>query len=138
MRLVARGRPGQGSMRDDDNAGTRLAGAGARIGRHEFPVVLTKTVRQVLEALSEAFGVDLDLDTADRDEIDALLARLGGLSRMVGATLSNTANPTMLDAGYKANVIPGSASAVVDGRFLPGQEAAFEKQLDELIGRSEE
>jgi acetylornithine deacetylase/succinyl-diaminopimelate desuccinylase-like protein len=134
LRLVARGRPGHGSMRHDDNAVTRLAEAVARIGRHEFPVVLTKTVRQFLEALSDAFGVELDLDTADREEIDALLARLGGLARMVGATLSNTANPTMLDAGYKANVIPGSASAVVDGRFLPGQEAEFTRQLEELVG----
>ena len=55
LRLVARGRPGHGSMRHDDNAVTRLAEAVARIGRHEFPVVLTKTVRQFLEALSEVF-----------------------------------------------------------------------------------
>jgi acetylornithine deacetylase/succinyl-diaminopimelate desuccinylase-like protein len=134
LRLVARGRPGHGSMRHEDNAVTRVAEAVARIGRHEFPVVLTKTVRQFLEALSEAFGVDLDLDSADRAEIDALLARLGGLSRMVAATLSNTANPTRLDAGYKENVIPGTASAVIDGRFLPGQEAEFASQLDELVG----
>lgn len=134
LRLVARGRPGHGSMRHEDNAVTRLAEAVTRIGRHEFPIVLTKTVRQVLEALSEAFDVDLDLDTADREEIDALLARLGGLARMVAATLSNTANPTMLDAGYKANVIPGSASAVIDGRFLPGQEEEFTRQLEELVG----
>jgi acetylornithine deacetylase/succinyl-diaminopimelate desuccinylase-like protein len=134
LRLVARGRPGHGSMRHDDNAVTRLAEAVTRIGRHEFPVVLTKTVRQFLEALSEAFGVELDLDAADRHEIDALLARLGGLARMVGATLSNTANPTMLDAGYKANVIPGSAGAVIDGRFLPGQEEEFTRQLEELVG----
>ncbi len=134
LRLVARGRPGHGSMRHEDNAVTRVAEAVARIGRHEFPVVLTKTVRQFLEALSEAFGVDLDLDSADRAEIDALLARLGGLSRMVAATLSNTANPTRLDAGYKENVIPGTASAVIDGRFLPGQEAEFARQLEELVG----
>jgi acetylornithine deacetylase/succinyl-diaminopimelate desuccinylase-like protein len=134
LRLVARGRPGHGSMRHEDNAVTRLAEAVTRIGRHEFPVVLTKTVRQFLEALSEAFDVDLDLDTADREEIDALLARLGGLARMVAATLSNTANPTMLDAGYKANVIPSSASAVIDGRFLPGQEEEFTRQLEELVG----
>jgi acetylornithine deacetylase/succinyl-diaminopimelate desuccinylase-like protein len=53
---------------------------------------------------------------------------------MIGATLSNTANPTMLDAGYKSNVIPGTASAVIDGRFLPGQEEEFERQLDALLG----
>jgi acetylornithine deacetylase/succinyl-diaminopimelate desuccinylase-like protein len=134
LRLVARGRPGHGSMRHEDNAVTRLAEAVARIGRHRFPVVLTKTVRQFLEALSEAFEVDLDLDSADREEIDALLDRLGGLARMVAATLSNTANPTQLDAGYKENVVPSLASAVIDGRFLPGQEEEFVRQLEELAG----
>jgi acetylornithine deacetylase/succinyl-diaminopimelate desuccinylase-like protein len=113
---------------------TGLAEAVARVGRYEFPVVLTKTVRQFLEALSERLGVEIDLDAADRAEIEALIGRLGGLARMVGATLSNTANPTMLDAGYKSNVIPGSAEAVVDGRFLPGQEEEFERQLDALLG----
>jgi acetylornithine deacetylase/succinyl-diaminopimelate desuccinylase-like protein len=134
LRLVARGRPGHGSMRHEDNAVTRLAEAVARIGRHDFPVVMTKTVRQFLEALAEQLGVDIDVDAADRDEIEALIGRLGGLARMVGATLSNTANPTMLEAGYKSNVIPGAGSAVVDARFLPGQEEEFERQLDALVG----
>jgi acetylornithine deacetylase/succinyl-diaminopimelate desuccinylase-like protein len=134
LRLVARGRPGHGSMQHDDNAVTRLAEAVARVGRYEFPVVMTKPVRQFLEALAEQLGVEIDLDAADKDEIDALLGRLGSLSRMVGATLRNSANPTMLRAGYKSNVIPGGAEAVVDGRFLPGQEEEFERQIDALLG----
>ena len=134
LRLIARGRPGHGSMRHEDNAVTRLAEAVARVGRHEFPVVLTKTVRQFLEAVAEQLGVDIDVDAADRDEIEALIGRLGGLARMVGATLSNTANPTMLEAGYKSNVIPSAGSAVIDGRFLPGEEEEFERQVDALIG----
>ena len=134
LRLLARGRPGHGSMRHEDNAVTRLAEAVARIGRYEFPVVMTKTVRQFLEALAEQLGVDIDLDAADRDEIEALIGRLGGLALMVGATLSNTANPTMLEAGYKSNVIPSTGSAVIDGRFLPGEEEEFERQVDALVG----
>jgi acetylornithine deacetylase/succinyl-diaminopimelate desuccinylase-like protein len=134
LRLVARGRPGHGSMQHDDNAVTRLAEAVARVGRYEFPVVMTKPVRQFLEALSEQLGVEIDLDAADPAEIEALVGRLGSLSRMVGATLRNSANPTMLRAGYKSNVIPGGAEAVVDGRFLPGQEEEFERQIDALLG----
>ena len=53
---------------------------------------------------------------------------------MVGATLRNTANPTMLKAGYKANVIPATAEACVDCRFLPGRQDAFEREVDELLG----
>jgi acetylornithine deacetylase/succinyl-diaminopimelate desuccinylase-like protein len=53
---------------------------------------------------------------------------------MIGATLQNTANPTMLEAGYKANVIPGSASAVIDGRFLPGYEDELNETIRNIIG----
>jgi len=129
MKLTARGRPGHGSMVTEDNAVARLCEAVARLGQHEFPIVMTKTLRAFLEAISEAFEVELD-----PDDIQGTLAKLGSLARIVGATLRNTANPTMLDAGYKANVIPSSATAVVDGRFLPGQEEEFERQLDEILG----
>jgi acetylornithine deacetylase/succinyl-diaminopimelate desuccinylase-like protein len=56
------------------------------------------------------------------------------LARLVGATISHTANPTQLQAGTKVNVIPNSATAYVDGRFLPGGEDDFEKRLDEILG----
>src|SRR5690606_5377389 len=62
------------------------------------------------------------------------VAKLGPLARMVGATLRNTVNPTMLEAGYKANVIPQTATAAVDGRFLPGHEEEFFATVDELLG----
>ncbi|MDQ3456323.1 MAG: M20/M25/M40 family metallo-hydrolase [Actinomycetota bacterium] len=129
MKLTARGRPGHGSMVHEDNAVARLCEAVARLGAHEFPIVMTKTVRAFLEAISEAFGVELD-----PDDIEGTLAQLGNLARIVGATLRNTANPTMLNAGYKANVVPSSATAVVDGRFLPGQEEEFERQLAAILG----
>jgi acetylornithine deacetylase/succinyl-diaminopimelate desuccinylase-like protein len=53
---------------------------------------------------------------------------------MIGATIRNTTNPTMLQAGYKANVIPGSAEATIDARFVPGQRDAMLATIDELIG----
>ncbi|KAA5838426.1 M20/M25/M40 family metallo-hydrolase [Saccharopolyspora hirsuta] len=62
------------------------------------------------------------------------VAKLGNLSRMVGATLRDTANPTMLTAGYKHNVIPSVAEAAVDCRILPGREEAFDRELAELLG----
>ncbi len=129
MNLRATGRPGHGSMVHPDNAVTRLCEAVAKLGKHEFPLTMTKTVREFLEAVGEAYGIDFD-----PDDIEGTLAQLGGLATIIGATLRNTANPTMLAAGYKANVIPSSASAVVDGRFLPGQEEEFERQLDEILG----
>jgi acetylornithine deacetylase/succinyl-diaminopimelate desuccinylase-like protein len=129
MRLTAGGRPGHGSFVHDDNAVTRLCAAVARVGSHRFPTVLTPPMRQFLDAVSEAYGVEID-----PDEPEAALSRLGSVARMVGAALRNTANPTMLDAGYKANVVPGTAAATVDGRFLYGQAEEFERQLAALAG----
>ncbi len=53
---------------------------------------------------------------------------------MVGATLTNTANPSVLAAGYKVNVVPQTATAQVDGRFLPGHEDEFFAEIDQLLG----
>jgi hypothetical protein len=63
-----------------------------------------------------------------------LLKHIGGAARMMGATIQNTSNPTMLEAGYKANVIPQTASAVVDGRFLPGYEEDLLNTVKALAG----
>lgn len=129
MRLTARGRAGHGSMLNDDNAVTTIAGAVARIGAHRFPTTLIPTVRDFLSEVCDALGVPFD--PADPE---AAVERLGPLARFIGATLRHTANPTMLDGGYKSNVIPERASAVIDGRFLPGGEEEFLAVIDELAG----
>jgi acetylornithine deacetylase/succinyl-diaminopimelate desuccinylase-like protein len=129
LRLRATGRPGHGSMVHDDNAVTRLAAAVSRIGAYEHPVVVTDTVRRMVEAIAAATGLDLD-----PDDPEAWLPQLGGMARMIGAVIRNTTNPTMLAAGYKTNVIPSSAEATIDARFLPGQEQAMLSAIDELLG----
>ena len=131
MRLTARGRAGHGSMVHDDNAVTAIAEAVAKLGRHEFPLVLTDTVAQFLVAVGEETGYEFDPASPD---LEGAVAKLGPIARLIGATLRDTANPTMLTAGYKANVIPATAEAVVDCRVLPGRQAAFEREVDDIIG----
>ncbi|SPM36322.1 Acetylornithine deacetylase/Succinyl-diaminopimelate desuccinylase or related deacylase, partial [Mycobacterium rhizamassiliense] len=131
MRLTARGTAGHGSMAHDQNAVTAVAEAVARLGKHHFPLVMTDTVLQFLAALSEETGLSFDPDSTD---LEGTIEKLGPMARMLKAVLHDTANPTMLKAGYKANVIPATAEAVVDCRILPGRKAAFEAEVDELIG----
>lgn len=129
MRLVAQGTAGHGSALTRDNAVTEIAGAVSRIGQHSWPVHLSSSARDMVASIGEAFGMDLDLENP------AELARqLGPAARFIGAGTRNTANPTMLEAGYKANVIPADATAVVDGRYVPGQQESFLAQIDELLG----
>jgi acetylornithine deacetylase/succinyl-diaminopimelate desuccinylase-like protein len=129
LRLTATGTAGHGSMVNVDNAVTTLAEAVARVGRHEWPVRLTPSARAFMVAACSALGIEFVPDDC-RD----VLGKLGPLARMVGATLTNTANPTILAAGYKVNVVPGAASADLDGRFLPGHEEEFFAELDRLVG----
>ncbi|RPA19747.1 M20/M25/M40 family metallo-hydrolase [Gordonia sp. OPL2] len=131
MRLTANASAGHGSFLHEDNAVTEVAEAVARIGRHTFPLVMTESVSEFLAAVSEETGLDLRPDAPD---LDTTLFKLGNLARIIGATLRDTANPTMLKAGYKANVIPQKAEAVIDCRVLPGRQAEFEKEIDELLG----
>ncbi|GGQ54973.1 M20/M25/M40 family metallo-hydrolase [Streptomyces althioticus] len=129
MRLTARGRAGHGSKVNRENAVTRLAAALTRIGEHEWPLRLTPTVRAALTEIAAAYGIETDLS-----DVDALLEKLGGAAKLVEATVRNSSNPTMLDAGYKVNVIPGEAVAHVDGRFLPDTEEEFRATMDRLTG----
>ncbi|MEB3033081.1 M20/M25/M40 family metallo-hydrolase [Mycolicibacter sp. MYC340] len=131
MRLTAHGRAGHGSMINDDNAVTTIAQAVARLGAHRFPLVLTDAVVEFLAAVSEETGHAIDVDSPD---LEGMIEKLGPIARIVNATLRDTATPTMLSAGYKANVIPATAEAVVDCRVLPGRQAAFEAEVDALIG----
>jgi acetylornithine deacetylase/succinyl-diaminopimelate desuccinylase-like protein len=131
MRLTARGQAGHGSMINDQNAVTTVAEAVARLGRHQFPLVLTDSVVEFLGAISEETGISFEPESSD---LEGTIEKLGPMARMLKAMLHDTANPTMLKAGYKANVIPATAEAVVDCRVLPGRQAAFEAEVDELIG----
>jgi acetylornithine deacetylase/succinyl-diaminopimelate desuccinylase-like protein len=129
MKLTATGNAGHGSMRHPDNAVTRLSQAVARIGTHEWPVRLTPSMQVLLSAVGEIAGVE-----ATPENAEALVEEFGTATRMLGAVVRNTTNPTMLGAGYKVNVVPGEATAHVDGRFLPGHEDEFFATLAELVG----
>jgi acetylornithine deacetylase/succinyl-diaminopimelate desuccinylase-like protein len=129
MRLTARGRAGHGSMINRENAITELTAAVARIGAHEWPVRLTPTMKVLLASVAELAGTE-----ATPDNAESLIEEFGSAARMLGAVIRNTANPTMLNAGYKVNVIPTEATAHVDGRFLPGFEDEFFATIAELCG----
>jgi len=131
LRLTARGTAGHGAMVHPDNAVTELAAAVARIGRHEWPLLLTPPVRAFLEAAADALGTGFSPENPG-----AQLGQIGPIARIIRAVLRNTANPTRLTAGYKVNVIPQQAVADVDGRYLPGQEEAFLAEIDRLLGPS--
>jgi acetylornithine deacetylase/succinyl-diaminopimelate desuccinylase-like protein len=140
LKLTAHGRAGHGAKPNAENAVTRLAEAISRIGNHAWPVRLIPTVKAALDAIAAAVGAPplasgtgAGLTAAELTAAE-LLAPLGPAAALVAGTVRNSANPTMLQAGYKLNVIPGEAVGYVDGRVLPGFSEEFLATLDELTG----
>ena len=116
-------------MLNRDNAVTKISQAVTNIGSFIWPQRVTKTNSVLFQKISELSGIPYD-----ESNLKELLAELGPAAKMIGATLTNTSNPTMLEAGYKANVIPQSATAVVDCRTIPGYENELLPTIKEIIG----
>lgn len=133
VKLTARGAAGHGSQINRDNPVVKLAAAVARIGEHVWPTEPPAATLELLEGVSQLTGIENT--QANRD---ALLAELGSAVKFVGATFQTSANPTALEAGYKHNVIPGQATALIDCRPLPGRSEDALLTLKELAGEGVE
>ncbi|MEV7396335.1 M20/M25/M40 family metallo-hydrolase [Aeromicrobium sp. NPDC092404] len=126
MRLRARGTAGHGSMRNDDNAITHLSTALLALGEHRWPAEPGPSMELLLTKVRELTGKE--------GSADELLEHFGPAVRMIGAGIRNTTNATMLEAGYKHNVVPGEAIAYVDGRYLPGHADSFLPAVQGVVG----
>ena len=129
IRLRARGTAAHGSRVWHDNAVTRLAEAIAALGRHEWPLALCDTTRELVDAIAAILGED-PKEVAPEE----LVLRLGKGGGFIQASLRNTSNPTVLTAGYKHNVIPDTAEALVDVRSLPSEQASVLAEVQRIVG----
>ena len=131
LRLHAHGRAGHGSVPNDENAIVRLAEAVARIDAHPWPRTFIASVRELFDGVAQITGEPW---SEDPESVEELLGRLGGARRFVEGTLRDTSNFSMLTSGYKHNVIPQTATASLDCRFLPGHEEELLSTIRELAG----
>jgi acetylornithine deacetylase/succinyl-diaminopimelate desuccinylase-like protein len=129
LRLDATGRPGHGSRPNPSNAVVSLAHTVARLATHRWPVRLTPCVRAYLEQTGAALGVEIDWS-----DVDGALVKLGRAAVLADGVVRNSVTPTMLQAGYKVNVIPATAHAQLDVRFLPGTADELLTTVDSLLG----
>jgi len=127
IKLTVHGTAAHGSRVIRDNAIVKLALAVAAIGQEEWPLRLTPTTTDLLERLTRI----MDMPGADPDDVVEATGTAAGFLR---ATLRVTSNPTLLTAGYKHNVIPDRAEALVDLRPFAGQEDEVLERVRELVG----
>jgi acetylornithine deacetylase/succinyl-diaminopimelate desuccinylase-like protein len=131
LRLTANGRAGHGSRPNSENAVVALVETLARIAAHRWPVRLTPAVAAYLAGAAHALGEPADL--SDPSAVDGLVARLGRAGVLAAGTVRNSVTPTGLSAGGKVNVIPSSASALLDVRTLPGSSAEVLSTVDSFL-----
>ncbi|AXE38549.1 M20/M25/M40 family metallo-hydrolase [Acidipropionibacterium virtanenii] len=129
FRMTTTGSAGHGSMRNPDNAVSRLAQALGRISDHSWPDLHHPAQEEFLSQFEQLWSTEVD-----HHRLEESLAPLGPLSRMVAACSANTVTPTVLTAGYKVNVIPTRASAELDARFIPGHEQEMIDTIKGLAG----
>ena len=121
--LTVTGKGGHASTPTKDNPVLHLAAAIDKIGNYNTPVHLTSVVRRYFEALAPLEHEETSkwmkvIDTPDRGE--HALRYLAEASPMWNSMMRDTIAPTIMQAGFRGNVIPSEAHAVLNIRLLPG------------------
>src|SRR6185436_12783079 len=124
--LTARGTSTHSSMPRPDNAIYTLARALARLSNHETAVTLTPSTRQFFRVLAKTSEGDLarsfrDLTGSDPQRVrraDRVISK----DPLLHAIMRTTFAPVLMNAGFRGNVIPGSAEATVNVRGIPGTD----------------
>lgn len=126
-RIRTRGTSGHGSVPKKDNAVVSMGRALLRLS-HPQPVTRTRVVEQFLHKLAsglkfpKSFALPLALSPMFSESIlNVVKQQSPDMAEMMSALLRDTISPTMINAGYKENVIPEVCEAVIDCRILPGQ-----------------
>lgn len=132
--ITAHGSAGHAAIPLPDNAIFGLARAMETVSVYAEPVMLTGITRKFFAQLAEVWPTDvekramLDLVSTDpkRSESGAsVLSRIPVFS----AVLRNGISPTVVEGGKQFNVIPASATAVLNVRTLPGHS------IDKVVNR---
>jgi acetylornithine deacetylase/succinyl-diaminopimelate desuccinylase-like protein len=140
--LTAEGSPGHGSMPREDNAVVRIARAVEALGTVRLPAHTIPVVEGFLRRLAKGapFPQSTVLPLLVHPRLASVLldlVRKEDPEQAIGlnAMLRNTACPTVLKGGNKVNVIPSSASVLVDGRIVPGQTVRdFLAEVQRVVG----
>jgi acetylornithine deacetylase/succinyl-diaminopimelate desuccinylase-like protein len=136
LKLQTSGHPGHGSRPIEDSALNRLVRALDRVRRHRTAMKVLPSVQRFFA--DQAGRVEPPRSRWYRDITAALrdpaAARELYDDREVSALLRNTISITVVKAGYKTNVIPGTAEAELDVRLLPGEDPqAFLAEMRAVI-----
>jgi len=137
LHISVKGKGGHGSVPRPDNPNVILINALHRVLEDQPPIRITPIFANAMQSIAplEPFPASFQLAHLDLPGV-AELATRGVLSPYnIQALMRDTISLTMLNAGFKVNVVPTTAEAALDCRLLPGTDAdAFLKHLREQLG----
>lgn len=123
LKLTARGRGGHSSMPPTGTAIVRLADAIVAIEAHPVPARI-EAVAPMLRALSGHLPGIAGRLAAKPSAAAFLLSRAFARDERLDALQRSTMVPTVVEGGMKSNVIPQTASAIVNIRIIPGDTSS--------------
>ena len=126
MVVTARGTSGHGSMPRMDNAVTHLAAAVAKIGAWQPPMRLNETTRTFFARLAKISSPE-EAYLYTHLEDPAVQEKLRATEIRYNSVLRTSIVPTLIQGGFRENVIPAVATATLDVRALPDED------IDQLL-----
>ena len=130
MRLIARGTSGHGSRPRPDNPIARLAAAVAKVAQYQAPIRLNETTKAFFSRLAKISQADEAFLYNHIDDVvigDMVQENFRLTNLMANSVLRTSISPTIIKGGFRRNVIPAEAEAVLDIRALPDED------IDELM-----
>lgn len=138
--LTARGTSTHSSMPRPDNAIFTLGRALAKLADHDTKVQLTPSTKQFFMTLAKTSAPPLSeyFRTIATSADAAAIARADrevSKDPLIHSLLRNTIAPVLMNAGFRGNVIPGSAEATINIRTIPGTDPNdLVKEFEQVIG----
>ena len=141
LTVTARGTSTHSSMPRPDNPIFALTRAMAKLSTYETPLAVTPATKRFFIALSRTSEPPMsdyyrDLvgdDPARARRADSIVSR----DPLLHALVRNTIAPVMINGGFRSNVIPGSATATINLRMIPGSDpAALVADLERIVADS--
>lgn len=125
IRINFSGRPGHGSLPNDENCVVEMAKAISAVSGMSFPVMVVPPVDAFVRGIAAEqndMPEDRFLGLLDENSSQAVLKNIKdpAMRQMMTAALKHTAIPTVSRAGTRPNVVPGEGYCEVDCRLLPG------------------
>jgi acetylornithine deacetylase/succinyl-diaminopimelate desuccinylase-like protein len=127
IELTARGVAGHGSVPLKSNAVVHLADAVSAVAKWRTPIRVNDTTGAYFARLAEISPASearwyRDILSSDRKRVEAADDYFLENEPRHAAVLHTTISPNQFNAGYRINVIPSEAKALLDVRLLPDED----------------